>query len=305
MNDFPIFFYAENLDKSILKDSEKLNAFLKNRKRKEADLIYLRSIDDFIFYQKTVLEKDIAELTTEDKLDDKIVKLKNEPVFIEKGAAVFPSVYLDSRNGSIYIKKGVQILPFSVIQGPCFIDEHVLIDTARIRPGCSIFKGCKIAGEIEESVFLENTNKHHDGFIGHSYVGTFVNFGAMSTNSDLKNNYSSVKLFQNKKWQDTNKMKVGAFIGDHSKLGIGSLINTGTIIGVGANLYFEKGLYPKYIPSFAWGSAYPFQKYRWNEFSTNTKKIMARRNKELTVENENILKSLYDNIKDTDYEVLD
>jgi hypothetical protein len=112
-----------------------------------------------------------------------------------------------------------------------------------------------VAGEVEASIFLARSNKYHDGFIGHAYIGEWVNLGAMTTNSDLKNTYGSVKVWCEGRLVDTGEQKVGATIGDHAKTGIGSLLDTGTVIGVAANVYGGSAvLTTKWIPSFAWGA---------------------------------------------------
>lgn len=305
IGDVPIYFYAENVKREEIENEEALKKILVNRTRKDLKGYYFKHIFDFISYQSEILQRDlIACGEYASPIPRGVVLLgRKEKVFIEQGANVYPGAVLDSREGNIYISEGTTVMPLSVIQGPCFIGEDVLVDSAKLRPGNSIFNGCKVAGEIEESIFLQYVNKHHEGFIGHSYVGSFVNFGAMTTNSDLKNNYSSVRLFLNNQTVDSGIMKLGAFVGDHTKFGIGSLLNSGSVIGIGCGLYPEKGgLYPKYVPSFAWGSGYPFKKYQWETFVENTNKIMSRRNKTLSKGELGILNYIYDQLKEKSYE---
>jgi len=147
-------------------------------------------------------------------------------------AVIEPGVVLDTRQGPVIIEDGAVIRPFSLIEGPCYIGHDALIDGAKLRPGVSAGRGCKLAGEIEESVILDFSNKHHDGFLGHSYLGSWVNLGAQTCNSDLKNNYGSVTVWANGKQVDSGSIKAGCYIGDHSKTAIGTMINTGTVVGI-------------------------------------------------------------------------
>lgn len=163
-----------------------------------------------------------------------------------------PFVCFDCTAGPVIVGDGCVINSFTRIEGPCFIGGKAVLLGAKVREGCSIGPGCRIGGEVEESVFQANSNKYHDGFIGHSYIGEWVNLGALTTNSDLKNNYSSVKCYVPDRRVNTEKLKVGCFIGDFSKASIGTLINTGTSIGVGCMLVHAGAMPPSHVPSFAW-----------------------------------------------------
>jgi hypothetical protein len=128
-----------------------------------------------------------------------------------------------------------------------------LIDGAKIRAGCSIGPVCKVGGEVEESIFHSYSNKHHDGFLGHAYVGEWVNLGALTTNSDLKNDYGNVQVtLPGKRPIDTGSTKVGSLIGDHTKTSIGTLLNTGSYVGAMGLLLATGKPLAKFIPSFAW-----------------------------------------------------
>jgi UDP-N-acetylglucosamine diphosphorylase/glucosamine-1-phosphate N-acetyltransferase len=291
-----------------LLDPEKLRNSFSGRKKKEVDAVYLKYIFDFIKHQPGILKKDLQGLFPVEEnpvLREITVLGKREMIFIHPHAKVHPGIVLDTRQGPVYIGEGAEVVPPGIVQGPCFIGKNVLVDGAKLRPGNSFFEGCKVSGEVEESVFLEYVNKHHDGFIGHSYIGSFVNFGAMSTNSDLKNNYSPVKLRLNGEWVDSGSIKLGAFVGDHTKFSIGSLLNTGSVIGTGCNLYQQGGMYPKFVPSFSWGGNYPFARYRWKEFEENTRKIMKRRNREPSGGELAIFQELYARMEDEIYEKMD
>lgn len=302
IEDVPVFFYAENLLGINLLSRDFLQDSFKNKIIRQVKGKYLRNIMDFVDLQSSVLQNDLIRIHKTSPPKGVDVLGKKHRIFIDKSASVFPGTILDAREGNIYIARGASITPPSLIEGPCYIGDHVLIDSAKIRNGNSFFSGCKVSGEVEASIFSEYVNKHHDGFIGHSYIGSFVNFGAMSTNSDLKNNYRPVKVFLNQQWTDAHSIKMGVFVGDHTKFGIGSLLNSGTVVGIGCNLYTNGGFYPKFIPSFSWGSGYPFKKYRLEEFIQNTESIMQRREKTLEHKEIKVITSIYNSIKDFQYE---
>ena len=197
-----------------------------------------------------------------------------ENILIEEGSEVEACAVLDARSGPIIIGKNTIIKPQSYLKGPL-----------------SIGQGCRIGGEVSHSIILDHSNKAHYGFIGHSFIGSWVNLGAGTTNSNLKNNYSTVKVELNGKIIDTGLQFLGCLIGDHVKTGIGTLINTGTVIGVGANVLGAK-VTPKNIPSFAWVDG---TKVDWNRFIAMVKLVMQRRHLSLSAEEEKKLRLIYDN----------
>ena len=204
------------------------------------------------------------------------VILNKDKVLIEKGVEIEPCAVLDARSGPIYIAKGTIIKAGANLRGPVSIGPH-----------------CRIGGEVTSSIFYGCSNKGHYGFIGNSYIGEWVNLGAGTTNSNLKNNYGSVKVWVNGIEVDSGEQFVGCFIGDYAKTGIGTLITTGAVIGGGANV-FGGGVAPKYVPNFAWGEK---DKYKLDEFLAAAKKMMGRRGLELSGEREKTLKSIYQAIK--------
>jgi UDP-N-acetylglucosamine diphosphorylase/glucosamine-1-phosphate N-acetyltransferase len=174
--------------------------------------------------------------------------------YIHKTAQIARGAYLDDALGPIVIDESVIVEPRSVIQGPSYIGKGSRVMGGLVREGCSLGPVCKVGGELEESIILGYSNKCHEGFIGHAYLGEWVNLGAMTTNSDLKNIYSPVKVTLNKTEIDTKSLKVGSFIGDHTKTGIGTLFNTGLVIGFCCNLYGGTLFTQREIPSFTWGT---------------------------------------------------
>ena len=216
-------------------------------------------------------------------------------VFISEKTRVHPFVVIDTQTGPVYIDEGAQVFPFTRIEGPCYIGKNTdIMPGANIREGCSFGEVCKIGGEVEESIFHSYTNKYHDGFIGHSYIGEFVNLGALTTNSDLKNDYSNVSVYLNGKPVDTGELKVGSFIGDHTKTSIGTLLNTGTVVGIMGNITAENIL-PKYFPSFMWYVNGKFMKgYGLEMMLATAKSVMARRKRQLMPEEESVIRYVYE-----------
>ena len=177
----------------------------------------------------------------------------SEDVYIASGARVHPMVVIDAEHGPVYIEEGVEIHPFSRIEGPCYIGKDSILLGTKCREGNSIGPMCRLGGEVEESIIHGHSNKYHDGFLGHAYVGEWVNLGALTTNSDLKNDYSTVSvMLDGRKGIDTGSTKVGSLIGDHAKTSIGTLLNTGSYVGAMTIIMATGKPVPKYIPSFAW-----------------------------------------------------
>lgn len=174
-------------------------------------------------------------------------------VFIAPGTVVQPMVVIDTVRGPVYLDEGVEVHPFSRIEGPCYVGRKSILLGAKCREGNSIGPMCRIGGEIEESIIQGYSNKYHDGFLGHAYVGEWVNLGALTTNSDLKNDYGNVEVILDGHVPiDTGSVKVGALIGDHVKTSVGTLFNTGAYVGAMSMLMATGKPLPKHIPEFSW-----------------------------------------------------
>jgi UDP-N-acetylglucosamine diphosphorylase/glucosamine-1-phosphate N-acetyltransferase len=200
--------------------------------------------------------RDDFNLLTEKRKSQKISKtnkiIKGGNIFIEKGAEVEHCI-LNASQGPIYIGKNSLVMEGSVIRGPFACGESAIIKmSSRIYGATSIGSHCIVGGEIKNSVFFAYSNKAHDGYIGDSVIGEWCNLGAGTSNSNIKNNASIVKVWTPKGEMDAGQ-KCGVFMGDYSKTSINTSINTGTVMGVCSNV-FETGLTPKYIPNFSWGS---------------------------------------------------
>ncbi|MDZ4723089.1 MAG: putative sugar nucleotidyl transferase [candidate division Zixibacteria bacterium] len=217
--------------------------------------------------------------------------LKSDQLYIGEGTIVLPSAVLDASKGPIYIGANCKIESQVAIYGPCAIGPNSVIVAGKIAAS-SIGHTCRVGGEVEESVFQSYVNKYHAGFIGHSYVGSWVNFGAMTTNSDLKNNYSTIRLTVNGQSVDSGSIKVGSFIGDHTKFGIGTLLNTGINIGVCCNIFGGSLVTDKEIPSFSWGNTGSYQKYEVDKAVETAQRTTERRNQTLTEREKTVLRAL-------------
>ena len=211
---------------------------------------------------------------------------------ISETANIKEGVILDTSNGPIIINKGVNVNVGSLLQGPLFIDKNSYIALgAKIRPGTMIGQNCKVGGEVSNSIFYQNSNKVHDGFIGDSFIGEWVNIGAGTNNSNLKNNYSNIKFsFNGKDSIDTGCQFLGAMIGDYTRIGISSMLTAGSYIGLGSNI-FGSGFQDKYIPSFTWGQ--DGMKTDFDKFVNTCKKMYSRRDKELSEIEIEFLRLLY------------
>jgi UDP-N-acetylglucosamine diphosphorylase/glucosamine-1-phosphate N-acetyltransferase len=199
---------------------------------------------------------------------------------VVQGATIEPHVVFDASLGPIYVGAGSTVHAFTRLVGPCYVGRHSTILGDRIT-ACSIGDHCKVRGEMSNTIFVGYANKGHDGFVGHSYLGRWVNLGAGTTTSNLKNTYGPVSLWTPRGMRDTGMQFLGTLFGDHAKTGIGTCLTTGTVLGAGANVYGAKTP-PKTIPPFSWGSAPPYQMYRLDKFLEVAERMMARRQVTLT-----------------------
>ena len=214
-----------------------------------------------------------------------------ERIFVHPNAHIESPVALDAREGPIVIG-AARIEPFTLIQGPVAIHDGSLISGARVRAGTTIGPVCRIGGEVEATVVQAFSNKHHDGFFGHSYLGEWVNIGAMTTTSDLKNTYGSIKVTVEGYGQvDSGRLKLGCFLADHVKLGIGVHLNGGSVVGTGANI-FGVHFAPKTIPPFTWGGE-RFREYQIDRMIAVARKVMARRKETMNEAQADVLRHVF------------
>lgn len=220
----------------------------------------------------------------------------SENIFVEEGASI-KSVILNAEQGPIYIGKNATIQEGSIVIGPVSIDEgSVVVWGSKIRPNTTLGPYSKAGGEVGSSVIFGYSNKAHDGFLGASVIGEWCNLGANCNNSNLKNDYSEVKLYNyaTDKLEKTGELFCGLFMGDYTKAGISTMFNTGTVVGVCSNV-FGAGFQDKHIPSFMWGGAdTEYVDYRFDKALEVIRATMARRDKQLTDKDIAILKHLHD-----------
>jgi len=212
------------------------------------------------------------------------IRGSEKDVYVAPGAIVHPMVVLDATEGRIFIDEGAEVHPFTRIEGPCYVGKKSILLGANCRGGNSIGPVCRVGGEVQESIIQGYSNKYHDGFLGHAYVGEWVNLGAMTTNSDLKNDYSNVSVvLDGRRPINTGSTKVGSLIGDHTKTAIGTLFNTGSYVGAMALIATPGILLPKFIPSFTWVLGGGMTKgFGRDKLFETAKVVMSRRGREFT-----------------------
>ncbi|HOJ37383.1 MAG TPA: putative sugar nucleotidyl transferase [Ignavibacteriales bacterium] len=273
---------------------------INNIKVENVDVKTINYIWDLIHYHHDMMIEDYQVLFSkiENRFDGKIFDgvhiVEKENVLIKSGTIIKPGVVLDASKGPIVIENNVQIFPNAVIEGPAFIGENSQIKAqAYIYDNVYAGKVCKLGGEVEYSIFYPYTNKQHAGFIGHAYIGSWVNLGADTNCSDLKNNYGFVRMYVNGEAIVTNQQFLGVVIGDHTKVAINTMFNTGTVVGFSSNI-FGAGFPSKSLPSFTWGGCGTSTTYDLERAIETAKRVMARRNYIMSEEEENIFRKTFD-----------
>ncbi|MDQ2931694.1 MAG: hypothetical protein M3Y05_12895 [Gemmatimonadota bacterium] len=196
-------------------------------------------------------------------------------VCVETGATVEPQVVFDVTHGPVLVRRGATVRAFTRLVGPCAVLENASVLGDRVH-GCSIGEHSVIRGEISETIVLGHANKGHDGFVGHSYLGRWVNLGAGTITSNLKNTYGSVQLWTPGGMRDTGASKLGSMLGDHVKTGIGTRLTTGSVIGAGSNVFGSR-MPPKYVPPFSWVDGEEISDFRLAKFLDIAARVMSRR----------------------------
>lgn len=220
--------------------------------------------------------------------------LNSKNLMIGANTEVQPFVTFDGQHGPIIIGNNVKIESGAYIKGPVSIGDNCLITAnAKIYENTTLGDTCKAGGEIKHSVIHGYSNKRHAGFLGHAYLGEWVNLGAGTHNSNLKNNYSTIKVRMDGNVIDTGSQFIGLFMGDHCRTAIGTMFNTATFIGVGCNI-FGNGFPPKQIEDFTWGCIEKKEAYDFDKFIESVRRMMARRGAGINPEETRLLKSMYD-----------
>ena len=243
------------------------------------------------------LREDFELLTdgrTSQPIPSSVNTLNPENIFIEEGAKL-EFVTLNASTGPIYIGKNTEIMEGSIIRGPFALCEGAVVKmAAKVYGATTVGPECRIGGEVSNSVLFGYSNKGHDGFLGNSVLGEWCNLGADTNNSNLKNNYEEVKLWDYEKgsFVKTGLQFCGLMMGDHSKSGINTMFNTGTVVGVCANI-FGSGFPRNFVPSFSWGGAAGMVTYDVKKAFETARIVMSRRDVEFTPEDEAILAEVY------------
>ena len=232
---------------------------------------------DYVAHLVPMLEHDIPALgaAMSKKLPAGAIRVGAHPIFIEEGAVVEPAVCFDASAGPILLRAGTHVHAFTRLVGPLYVGEGSSVTADRVAAS-SIGDTCKVHGEVSNTIFTGHANKGHDGFVGHSILGRWVNLGAGTITSNLKNTYGTVQLWTPDGIRETGLQFLGALFGDHAKTGIGLTLTTGSVLGAGANV-FGSQMPPKAVAPFSWGEAGNFADYRADKFLDVAERMMARR----------------------------
>ena len=267
----------------------------------EEDLIQVKNTWDIFSLNAEAIQQDFDLLTEGRKsqpIPDGVQTINNENIFIEEGAKLTFAI-LNASSGPIYIGKDAEIMEGCVVRGPLAMCENsVLKLSAKIYGATTLGPYCKVGGEVNNSVLMGYSNKGHDGFLGNSVLGEWCNLGADTNNSNLKNNYAEVRLwdYQTGRFAKTGLQFCGLMMGDHSKCGINTMFNTGTVVGVSANI-FGSGFPRNFVPSFSWGGASGFSEYKLNKVFEVADVVMKRRNILFDKKEQRILEHVFESSK--------
>ncbi len=270
-----IAFFTTNTQEEVDFDNYKQIEF-------EGDLLQIKNTWDLFSLNAKAIQQDF-DLLTKNRKSQPIPKTVNtvnpENIFLEEGAKL-TFCTLNASNGPIYIGKNAEIMEGCVVRGALAMCENsVLKLSAKIYGATTLGPYCKVGGEVNNSILMGYSNKGHDGFLGNSVLGEWCNLGADTNNSNLKNNYAEVKLwnYNSNRFTKTGLQFCGLIMGDHSKSGINTMFNTGTVVGVSANI-FGSGFPRNFVPSFSWGGSSGFTEYKTNKVFEVADVVMKRRN---------------------------
>ncbi len=215
-----------------------------------------------------------------------------------ENAVIDPCTFIDTRKGPVWLGENAKVMSHSMLQGPCVIGANSIVKSGgKIYEGVTCGEWCKLGGEIEQSILLSYSNKQHEGFLGHSYVGAWVNIAASSNTSDLRNDYAIISCTIDGERVSTGRQFVGSAFGDHTKTGIQAMMNTGAVIGAFCNL-FGLGYSPREIPSFAWGGPVGWSEHRFDKALEAAARMMERRSHLLTPQLEDVYQTVYQQTRD-------
>jgi len=290
---------AANLSDSDL-DINGFNQYIKSLPAQyfEGAVYHLENVWDIFSLNDRALRDDFELIINGRKsapIPENVMASGPGQLFIEEGAHLLPGCIINANSGPVYIAADAEIMEGVMIRGPFAACEHSVIKMgAKIYGATTIGPGCKVGGEINNVVFFANSNKAHDGYLGNAVIGEWCNLGADTNCSNLKNNYDEVKIWSesNDKYITTGLTFCGLLMGDHSKCGINTMFNTGTVAGVSCNI-FGGGFPDKYIPSFSWGGN-SMTTYAFDSAMETASRMMGRRNRELSAAEIKMYKYIFD-----------
>ncbi len=286
-----VAFFTSDTQENVDFDSYEQLKFQEN-------LIQIKHTSDIFSLNDKAIQADFDLLTegrTSQPIPDGVHTIQKQNIFIEQGATVSYSS-LNASKGPIYIGKDSEIMEGCLVRGPFALGENSILKMGtKVYGATTVGPFCKVGGEINNSVLFGYSSKGHEGFLGNSVLGEWCNIGADSNSSNLKNNYAEVKLwnYENERFTNTGLQFCGLIMGDHSKCGINTMFNTGTVVGVSANI-FGSGFPRNFIPSFSWGGAAGFTIYQMKKVIEVAKVVMKRRDLELSETDISILQHVFD-----------
>jgi UDP-N-acetylglucosamine diphosphorylase/glucosamine-1-phosphate N-acetyltransferase len=296
------YLSGKNLEykKNHLKDLFSVNDF-NGLPIKILDLKCANYLWDLISINGEEILKDYDYLTNRlkrknfvEQVNPSVNLINKEKIFIGENVIIKPGVVLDAAGGPVFIDDDAFIYPNAVLEGPLYVGKSSKIKSgATIYENVTISKVCKVGGEVEQSIFMPYSNKQHSGFIGHAYLGSWVNLGADTNCSDLKNNYSKVRVKLSDKEVNSGSQFLGLMIGDHSKSAINTMFNTGSVIGFSCNIY-GSGFPDKYVPSFTWGGSELSIEYDLQKAIGTAKIVLSRRKINFEQEEEKLFNEIFE-----------
>ncbi len=286
-----IAFYTSNMQEEVNFDAYKQIEF-------EEELLQIKNTWDIFSLNDKAIRLDFDLITSGRKsepIPSTIQCINEEDIFIEEGAKLTFAT-LNASSGPIYIGKNAEIMEGVMVRGALAMCENSVLKLGtKIYGATTLGPYCKVGGEVNNSVLFGYSNKGHDGFLGNSVIGEWCNLGADTNNSNLKNNYAEVKLwnYEEDKFTKTGLQFCGLMMGDHSKCGINTMFNTGTVVGVSANV-FGGGFPRNFIPSFSWGGVSGFKEYKIDKVFDTIDKVMKRRDAEFNEQEQKIIEHIFE-----------
>ena len=265
------------------------------------DLLQIKNTWDIFYLNDKAIRADFDFLTEGRKsepIPETVNCVNKKDIFLEEGAKLTFAT-LNASTGPIYVGRNAEIMEGVVVRGAlAMCKDSVLKLGAKIYGATTLGPYCKVGGEVNNSVLMGFSNKGHDGFLGNSVIGEWCNLGADTNNSNLKNNYAEVKLwnYETGRFTKTGLQFCGLMMGDHSKCGINTMFNTGTVIGVSANI-FGSGFPRNFVPSYSWGGASGFTEYKTNKVFEVAEVVMSRRNQVFDEQEKDILEHVFEETK--------